>query len=166
MVHADLLLHCKLARNACARVDHSTTGHFPTGEPFDIFCFSCLSHFDFDYQQMFQRENILLLDDSHLKSRIKHLNINPTYELCPHQADLFHNCLFPWKRNWRSQDCGDLQSFSRCEVQRQIHPHVVAESMLGMQLGTGNDILPTAIIVWMPPQGPHTQRLMGYIAQH
>ena len=53
---------------------------------------------------------------SHLKLRIKHLNINPTYELCPHQADLFHNCPFPWKRNWRSQACGELQSFSRCEV--------------------------------------------------
>ena len=65
---------------------------------------------------MFQRENIIILDDSHLKSRIKHLNINPTCELCPRQADLFHNCLFPWKRNWRSQACGELQSFSRCEV--------------------------------------------------
>ena len=38
--------------------------------------------------------------------------------------------------------------------------------MLGMQLGTGKDILPTAIFVWMPPQGPYTRRFMGYIAQH
>ena len=38
--------------------------------------------------------------------------------------------------------------------------------MLGMQLGSGKDILPTAIIVWMPYQGPYTRRFVGYIAQH